>query len=62
VLALASIWGLARSQDSATFNNVAFALLHICVLTTGCWPALVRPAAVPTTAGPSGAAVAIGAS
>jgi cellulose synthase (UDP-forming) len=62
VLALASIWGLARSQDSATFNNVAFALLHICVLTTGCWPALVRPAPVRTTAGPSGAAVAIGAS
>jgi cellulose synthase (UDP-forming) len=54
VLAVVSIWGLAHSDDSATFNNVAFALFHICILLTGCWPALRRPA--PGTAlGPSAA-------
>jgi len=43
ILALVSLWGLAHSQDSATFNNAAFALFHICILMTGCWPALRRP-------------------
>jgi cellulose synthase (UDP-forming) len=43
VLAGVSIWGLAHSSSAATFNNVAFALFHICILTTGCWPALRRP-------------------
>jgi tellurite resistance protein TehA-like permease len=47
VLATVSIWGLTQSQDSATFNNVAFALFHICILMTGCWPALRRPSPVP---------------
>ncbi|MBV8432007.1 MAG: glycosyltransferase [Solirubrobacterales bacterium] len=50
VLAGVSIWGLLQHQDAATFNNAAFALFHICILTTGCWPALrrARPAQVPT--------------
>jgi cellulose synthase (UDP-forming) len=51
VLAAVSIWGLARHQDSATFNNAAFALFHICVLMTGCWPALRRPRPAPVAAG-----------
>ena len=62
VLGLASIWGLAHSRDSATFNNVAFALLHICVLMTGCWPALVRPTPAPASAGQLAAATVAGAS
>lgn len=44
ILAVVGIWGLAHSQDSATFNNVAFALFHICILMAGCWPALRSPA------------------
>jgi cellulose synthase (UDP-forming) len=51
VLAVVAIWGLAHSQDSATFNNAAFALFHICILMTGCWPALVRPTPAPSAAG-----------
>jgi cellulose synthase (UDP-forming) len=43
VLAVVAMWGLAHSQDAATFNNAAFALFHICILMTGCWPALQRP-------------------
>lgn len=53
VLALVSLWGLAHKQDSATFNNAAFALFHICILMTGCWPALRRPAPVAAAAGSS---------
>ncbi len=43
VLAGVSAWGLVHSRDSATLNNVAFALFHICILLTGLWPALRRP-------------------
>ncbi|MBV9684182.1 MAG: hypothetical protein JO046_20500, partial [Solirubrobacterales bacterium] len=43
VLASVSIWGLIHTPDSATYNNASFALFHICVLLTGCWPALRRP-------------------
>jgi cellulose synthase (UDP-forming) len=39
-----SVWGLSRTRDAATLNNVAFAAFHVCVLLTGCWSAL-RPAA-----------------
>jgi cellulose synthase (UDP-forming) len=35
-------FGLARDQDPATLNNVAFAALHVCVLLAGVLPAL-RP-------------------
>jgi cellulose synthase (UDP-forming) len=41
VLAAAIGWGLAHSRSPATLNNVAFAVLHICVLSAGVWPALV---------------------
>jgi cellulose synthase (UDP-forming) len=61
VLAVVSIWGLAHSDSAATFNNVAFALFHISILLTGCWPALRRPTAG-TAVGPSGAASPLGAS
>ncbi|HEY2259345.1 MAG TPA: glycosyltransferase family 2 protein [Solirubrobacteraceae bacterium] len=58
ILALVSIWGLAHNQDSATFNNAAFALFHICVLMTGCWPAL--RGGQPVEAGRDASAAAIG--
>lgn len=57
-LTVVSVYGLAHSHTSATYNNVAFALFHICILLTGCWPALRRPpqssigAAVPQAARP----------
>ena len=35
VLLGASAWGLAHSRDAAMLNNIAFALLHVCVLGTG---------------------------
>jgi cellulose synthase (UDP-forming) len=49
ILVGVSIWGLAHSRDSATFNNAAFALFHVTILLTGAWPALrpPRPARVP---------------
>jgi cellulose synthase (UDP-forming) len=42
VLLGVSLLGLARRHDPATLNNVAFAVLHICVLTAGVIPALRR--------------------
>jgi cellulose synthase (UDP-forming) len=62
VLAGISIYGLIHSQNSATYNNVAFALFHICILLTGCWPALRRPRPIPLAAGASSAAVGLRAS
>jgi hypothetical protein len=59
VLATVSIWGLAHTQDSATFNNAAFALFHICILMTGCWPALRRPAPAPATVASPAAPVGV---
>ncbi len=59
ILAVVSIWGLAHNQDSATFNNAAFALFHICILTAGCWPALRRPPAPAVTGGSSAASVGL---
>jgi cellulose synthase (UDP-forming) len=42
----AATYGLARSADPGTLNNVAFALVHVCVLSAGIAPALRRaPAA-----------------
>jgi cellulose synthase (UDP-forming) len=35
VLVLAAIYGLVRSRDAATLNNVAFAALHVSVLCSG---------------------------
>ncbi|MHB1837066.1 MAG: glycosyltransferase family 2 protein [Solirubrobacteraceae bacterium] len=52
VLAGVSAWGLVHSRSSATLNNAAFALFHICILTTGCWPALRRPPASQAAADP----------
>jgi hypothetical protein len=37
-----AVVGVVRSRDPATLNNVAFAVLHICVLTAGVMPALRR--------------------
>ena len=50
VLLGVAVVGLIRSRDPATLNNVAFAALHITVLTAGVLPALRRapvPAARP---------------
>jgi cellulose synthase (UDP-forming) len=49
VLLTVALVGLARNRDPATLNNVAFAALHICVLTAGVLPAL-RRAPVPARA------------
>ncbi len=45
ILVAVSIYGLAKSQDAATINNVSFAAFHISVLMTGCWAALQKPPA-----------------
>jgi hypothetical protein len=45
VLVAASVYGLARSRDAATINNVSFALVHISILMVGCWAALQKPPA-----------------
>lgn len=62
VLAGVSIWGLAHNSDSATFNNAAFALFHIAILTTGCWPALRRPAPAGTPSESSAGIIGVSAS
>ncbi|HVX20962.1 MAG TPA: glycosyltransferase [Acidimicrobiales bacterium] len=41
VLLSAVGYALSRQVTAATLNNVAFALLHVSVLTTGCWAAVV---------------------
>jgi cellulose synthase (UDP-forming) len=41
VLLGAAAYGLYLGHSPATLNNVAFAALHVCVLMTGIWPALV---------------------
>jgi cellulose synthase (UDP-forming) len=50
ILVAVSIYGLIRSQDAATINNVSFALVHVSILMTGCWPALAKPRAGPSEA------------
>jgi hypothetical protein len=48
VLVGVAAYGLARDQEPATLNNVAFAALHMCVLLTGVLPALrATPLALP---------------
>jgi cellulose synthase (UDP-forming) len=48
VLVGVAAYGLARDQEPATLNNVAFAALHVCVLLTGVLPALrATPLALP---------------
>ena len=37
----AALWGLARDRSPGTLNNVAFAALHIAVLLSGVWAALL---------------------
>jgi cellulose synthase (UDP-forming) len=53
-LVLSAVYGLLHSHTPATLNNVAFALLHITVLTAGVWAALMPHAPAPeaTAAGP----------
>ena len=48
VLVTAAAWGLFRSRDAATLNNVAFALLHVSVLTHGVSTAVVPALAAVT--------------
>ena len=48
ILILACIYGLLHNPDAATINNVSFAAVHVSILMTGCWAALVKPSA-PTT-------------
>ena len=43
VLVGVSVYGLLAARDAATFNNAAFAGLHVTVLLAGAWPALRRP-------------------
>jgi cellulose synthase (UDP-forming) len=62
ILASVSIWGLAHSRDSATFNNAAFAVFHICILMTGCWPALRAPPRQQAAAGAAPETVRLSAS
>ena len=47
-LVSASVYGLVRHPDAATFNNVSFAAVHVTILMTGCWPALQKPRAPAT--------------
>jgi cellulose synthase (UDP-forming) len=56
VLVAAGCLGLARGLDPATVNNVAFAALHVTVLSVGIWPALFprRPAASDAVAAGAG--------
>jgi len=58
VLAGVSAWGLIHHRDAATFNNAAFAVFHICILLTGCWPAL-RPPRPATSAAAGGSPVGV---
>lgn len=54
VLATVCVVGLARDGSPATITNVAFALVHLTVLLTGIWPALVgAPASASEKAPPS---------
>ena len=47
-LAVAIVVGMIRDPSPSTFNNVAYAGLHLVVLCCGAWPALVgRPAQRP---------------
>jgi hypothetical protein len=57
ILATVSAWGLAHNQNSETLNNAAFALFHICILMTGCCPALRRAQGAATTPAPRGQAM-----
>ncbi|HET8977325.1 MAG TPA: glycosyltransferase [Solirubrobacteraceae bacterium] len=59
ILAGVSIYGLIHSHNSATYNNAAFALFHICILMTGCWPALRRPKPAAVAAGAASAPVGV---
>jgi cellulose synthase (UDP-forming) len=43
VLVAVSVYGLIRQRDAATFNNVSFAAVHVTILMTGCYPALLKP-------------------
>jgi len=45
ILVAASIYGLVKNPDSATINNVSFAMVHVSILMTGCWAALQKPPA-----------------
>jgi cellulose synthase (UDP-forming) len=45
LLGAAIVYGLARDRSPATLNNVAFALLHVTVLTAGVWPAITAAGA-----------------
>jgi cellulose synthase (UDP-forming) len=59
ILVSVSIYGLIKNQDAATINNVSFAMFHVSVLMTGCWPALAKPRPAPPAAlAPAGQEVA----
>jgi cellulose synthase (UDP-forming) len=42
VLLVSVVYALATSQAPSVLTNVAFASIHLGILTTGCWSALVR--------------------
>jgi cellulose synthase (UDP-forming) len=50
VLVAAAAYGLVKSRDAATLNNVAFAALHVAVLGHGVMAALVPSLATAATA------------
>jgi cellulose synthase (UDP-forming) len=41
LLIAVAAYGLARDRSPSTLNNIAFAALHVSVLSAGAWPALV---------------------
>jgi cellulose synthase (UDP-forming) len=58
VLIAVAAYGLAKDRSPSTLNNIAFAALHVSVLTAGAWPALVgagrqRPAQSPPRGRPA---------
>ncbi|HEX4362964.1 MAG TPA: glycosyltransferase [Solirubrobacteraceae bacterium] len=55
LLVAAALWGLHRGVSPGNLNNVAFAVLHIVVLLSGVWAALVPPRAA-AAAGAAGEA------
>jgi cellulose synthase (UDP-forming) len=59
VLIAVTVYGLAKDRSPSTLNNIAFAALHISVLTAGAWPALAGAGARRERAGARARAPAV---
>ena len=53
LLIASAIYGLSKGVNPSILNNVAFVLLHVAVLSTGMWPALVGKKSNVEAAAPS---------